>query len=1145
MPFSSWMRSWLRHTPRAAAARGPRSIRPQLEALEERQLLDATGIPTTTGFTTAFVDGLYRDLLDRTPSTNELNQWMTAPNSNLNPLQVAFLFTTSKEYEDDQIKSTYQHLLGRVPSGAEISLWQSAMQNGLDTEQLTADVLSSDEFYADSGGTPTGWINALYKDVLGRSADASALATAASISGNSSSRLSEAEAVLNSPEGRSDIINSTYQQLLHRPADVPSLDYWSNLLANGLPYLQFTNLVASSPEYQALQVKLSDTTTTAESTPVAAPAPKTSSKEIAHIDGSSSGPASGPTSGDPPATLSVAGTWQQVGPAPLLNGQTAGSNPVSGRVAGLAADPTNANIIYMAAAGGGVWKTTNGGNSWTPLTDNQSTLFMGAIAVAPSDPNVIYAGTGESTNSGLSFYGRGILKSTDGGTTWTLETNGGAFDRLAFSKIVVDPTNANIVYAAVCDNAVNGVLGNTGIWKSTDGGATWTNTTTGITNITPDDDFSDLVIDPSNDQILYCAVGTPGGGVANGVYETTNGGTSWAVSGNFPTGTKDSTIKIAISASNPQVLYAAITDPTTGGLSAIYTTSNGGTTWATVATAPVNYMGTQGDYDSTIAIDPSNSNIVYVGGATDGTVGLNNSFLNSVLETTDGGTTWTDITANSDGTDGVHPDQHAMTFDANGKLLVGNDGGVWRLDNPSTTNVVWTDLNGNLATLQFIGIGLDQQNGSIIYGGTQDNGTEKETSAGVWSLVQYGDGGFVAVDPNNANTVYHTFYRLVGSTSFIERSTDGGATWTDISAGIASTDNSEFYPPYEMDPSNPSRLILGTDHVYETTNMGASWTAIGTPGVNGFNLNTANSEDVTAVAIAPSDPNTIYVASAISGSTGNAHLWVTTNDGASWTQIDIPGVTDHIQGLTVDPTNSKVVYAVRDQFGGGKVFESTNGGTSWTNITANLPDLPAYSLAIDTKDSALFLGNDNGVYVSLNQGASWQVFGTGLPHAQSRFLVYSPTLQVLADGTHGRSVWEISTATMTTGGGGGKGTGGKVLPVIPVPSGNVTGQVKVFYPLRYTYDPQTDTYDGNITILNLEPKNLAGKAVTLAFPDLPSGVTLANATAQLVTGPLAIVVPGATLDSGVALRVKIELSDPDKTPLSSFFIGFPVDVYYG
>jgi photosystem II stability/assembly factor-like uncharacterized protein len=204
-------------------------------------------------------------------------------------------------------------------------------------------------------------------------------------------------------------------------------------------------------------------------------------------------------------------------------------------VAALAPDPTTANIIYLAAAGGGVWKTADGGATWNPLTDDQSTLFMGAIAVAPSNLQVIYAGTGEANlgpsklqfNRDNIYYGRGVLKSSNGGSTWTLLGNS-VFNRRTMSKIVVDPNDPNTLYVAVGALATNGLPGNTGIWKSTDGGSTWTDTTSGISTTAA---YSDVVIDPTNSQVLYAAVGAPGGDTANGIYKTINGGSSWAVAG--------------------------------------------------------------------------------------------------------------------------------------------------------------------------------------------------------------------------------------------------------------------------------------------------------------------------------------------------------------------------------------------------------------------------------------------------------------------------------------------------------------------------------------------------------------------------------------------------------------------------------------
>jgi hypothetical protein len=696
----------------------------------------------------------------------------------------------------------------------------------------------------------------------------------------------------------------------------------------------------------------------------------------------------------PPPALS-AGQWTNIGPAPVINGQVPGRGPVSGRIAALAADPSNPDIIYIAAAGGGVWKTTDAGSSWTALTDNQSVLFMGAIAVAQSNSQVIYAGTGESNNSGDSFYGDGVLKSTNAGQTWSLEGSS-IFNRRSISQIAIDPTNENTVYVAVTDFAVNGLVGNTGIWKSTDGGMNWTDTTSSISTSTP---FTDVAIDPNSPQTIYAAVGDIFGDSANGVYKSTDAGATWARAGNFPAGGGDGLIKIAIARTNPSgthIIYAAISQPIGPGgsdLLAIEKSTDGGVTWTALSSAP-NYMGGQGWYNSTLAVDPSNANIVYAGG--DGDAQATGS---DIVRTTDGGTTWTDISNTPNGSNGPHADNHGIGFDANGKLLVGTDGGIWRLSDPST--VTWSDLNGNLDTIQFTGIALDPTNPAIALGGSQDNGTEKFTGNLGWSLSQFGDGGFTQIDQSNPNTMYHTFF-FGGFDGFLERSDDGGLTWTGKTSGINTSDNANFYVPYMMDPSNSSRLILGTDHVYETTNKADSWHAIGGPGFSGWTA----TKPVDAIAISRSNSNTIYV-------TAGGVVLVTFNDGASWQQIDVTGfsgATDHFAKLAVDPTNDLIAYIVRDQFtggSGGHVFKTTNGGQTWTDISGNLPDIPTNSIVLDPRTGTIFIGTDAGVYASTDGGSTWNRYGNGMANARVVDMVLNTTTGILGVGTHGRGMWEI------------------------------------------------------------------------------------------------------------------------------------------
>jgi photosystem II stability/assembly factor-like uncharacterized protein len=659
---------------------------------------------------------------------------------------------------------------------------------------------------------------------------------------------------------------------------------------------------------------------------------------------------------------------------------------VSGRVAAVAADPHDANTVYIAAAGGGVWKTTDGGTSWGPLTDNQPTLFMGAIAVAPSDPSTIYAGTGEANNSGHSFYGRGVLKSTDGGESWTLLGNA-QFNRKTISRIVISPTDSNTVYIAVGSGGVNGVSGSTGIWKSTDGGITWADTTTGITTMAA---YSDVAMDPLNPQTLYAAVGAFRGSAANGVYKTNDAGLSWSLlGGGLPSGSNFGNTKIAIAPTDPQTVYVSMAAPfPSGNLFAVLKTVDGGSNWTSLTNVP-NYLGTQGWYDTTLAVDPLDASTVYAGGQY------------SVIRSPDGGATWSDISVDSNG-HGPHVDHHGIGFDAAGRLLDGNDGGIWRLDNKAP--IRWANLNAGLAITQFIGIALHPGNAAVAFGGSQDNGTEMTTGSSAWTEIANGDGGFVRIDWQNPETIYGETQRSgangTAGNDFLSRSDNGGLSWTAETGGIDPSDPSNFYIPYIIDPSRPSRLLLGTNRVYESTNRAEHWVAISTPDMDGW----VGSSIIDSLAVAPGDGNTIYVAA-------GSNLFVTNDGGLSWSQRSIPGAS-HIAAILVDPANREIAYAAHDQFGGGHIFRTTDGGISWSDISGNLPDLPAYTIALGP--DTIYLGNDDGVYFSTDLGTSWNRLGDGLPNAQVRELVLNPALGILAAGTHGRGMWELNLGGTAT-----------------------------------------------------------------------------------------------------------------------------------
>jgi IPT/TIG domain/Sortilin, neurotensin receptor 3, len=689
-----------------------------------------------------------------------------------------------------------------------------------------------------------------------------------------------------------------------------------------------------------------------------------------------------------PFSLSTT-TWSHLGPGPLASGS--GNFNVSGRITAIAAHPTDANTIYIAAAGGGVWKTTNGGTSWTPLTDAQKTLSMGAIAVARSNPNVIYAGTGEANNSLDSNYGRGILISSDGGTTWHLSTAGGAFDRLTTAQIAVDPTNPQIAYVAMADFGYNGLCcTNTGIWKTTDQGVTWTNTTISITQGAP---YSDVQIDPTSPNTVYMAIGNPFFGsidqAKNGVYKSNDGGTTWTLLLNAPNGASTGRFAIGISGSNPQVVYVSTSDPSFYSVASVVRSQDGGSTFTSITPAN-NYTGPQGWYDTTVIVDPSNSAVVYVAGQ------------DSILRTANNGASWTDISAGAVSPfTSPHVDHHGVAFDANGKLLDGDDGGIYRLENPMAPS--WSDLNGNLETIQFQGIGLHPTDINKAIGGSQDNGTELFTGSALWTETDGGDGGFAKFSPTDGSRAYHQIPVASFGTNFFRRSDDGGNTWVTKTSNIFSDTTQKFYAPFVIDPGNGNRVLYGTTRVWETVDGGDSWSTISNVGVNGWNPAGAH---VDSIGLAPSDMNTIYASA-------NGQIFFTSNHGASWTDRSVPGVLV-FGDLEVDPVNNLIAYAVVSGFStSGNVFRTTDGGTTWTNITSNLPSEPVWSLQIDgtTSPTTLYIGADDGVYASTNLGTSWSRFGLGFPDAQVFEVALNTHLHVLGAATHGRGMWEIMTPT--------------------------------------------------------------------------------------------------------------------------------------
>jgi photosystem II stability/assembly factor-like uncharacterized protein len=647
--------------------------------------------------------------------------------------------------------------------------------------------------------------------------------------------------------------------------------------------------------------------------------------------------------GSPTAAIN----WVSVNPIGLFYLRT-NNNYISGRTNSIAFHPSNPNIIYIGAAQGGVWKTTDGGLNWTALTDNLSTLACGDVVVDQSNPDILYLGTGELNYSGDSQYGDGIFKSTNAGATWFQVATVSYGSR--FSQLAIDPSNSNVVYAA----------GNLGVYKTTNGGTNWENTSSGS-------NANCVIIDPTNTQVVFITTGGTSSGV---VRKSTNGGTTWfTLSGGLPG--PSGRIQLAISNSSHNVIYASIAQ-SGGALRGLYRTTDGGDNW-TLQNSTTNYLGSQGWYDNAVVVHPSNPDYVIVGGL-------------DIYASTDAGVTLTIKSqwATTNPSLFSHADIHALRF--NGSVLYCcSDGGVYK--SPDNANS-WSDLNQTLSTLQYQSADYDVTNVNNIHGGTQDNNKEYSTNGGAnWVQRTTGDGGYTIIDPVNPAYIYGQYVN--GS---CQRSANFGVSYTEIKP--SGSTGGLFYNPYEMAPGDHNTIVFGRADLWKTTNAqtassSSGWIQIATTG-----LITGN---VSAIGISWQNTDKIYIG------TSNGRIHVTSDNGSNW--ISITGYP-YVSDFAVDDNNDNICYATLGGTGAIHVLKTIDGGLNWTNITGGLPSIAANSVILRTAPPRmLFVGTDLGVYQSTNEGANWVSFNSGLPLVEVYDMKYKQSAGILLAATHGRGCW--------------------------------------------------------------------------------------------------------------------------------------------
>jgi photosystem II stability/assembly factor-like uncharacterized protein len=670
-------------------------------------------------------------------------------------------------------------------------------------------------------------------------------------------------------------------------------------------------------------------------------------------------------------TSLIVGTWTLAGP----------SN-VGGRITAMAANPLDPNIVYAGGAVGGVFKSTNGGTNWLPVSDAVPSLSVGDIAIDPGDPSKIYLGTGESNAAGDSYAGTGVYRSTDAGATWQFL---GLPNSRHIGKIAIDPTNSSRIFVA----AVGTLFGHNtdrGIYRTTDSGTTWER----VLFVSDSTGAIDVAINPTTPTIVYAAmwerirnpIYRDVGGLTSGIWKSTDGGDTWnRLSGGLPAPSQTTgRIGLAIAPSSPSTVYASYSDHP-GNLVGFYRSTNDGANWSSrlISPDPGSFSGF-GWYFGKLWVHPTNANMVYFGDV-------------DFWKSTDGAAHWTSITGI------MHVDQHGWWQNPSNpnQIYCGNDGGVFRSTNGGSA---WTKCY-DLPVTQFYAMTIDKLTPQRLYGGTQDNSTPRTWTGNPddWDVLFYGDGFYAVVDFTNSNIIY-----AEAQYGYLGKSTDGGNNFGLITNGIDGSERVNWCTPVVMSPQNHLVLFYGAQRLYKTTNGGNMWNPISpdlTGGNPGGNLVYGT---ITTIDQSPLNPNVIWVG------TDDNRVWVTTNGGTNWSNVSSLLPDRWCTRVTADVFDTAAAYVA---FSGYKIddllphiFKTTNYGATWSNISGNLVDIPVNDILPDPSHRGrLFIGTDFGMYYSNNDGVSWQVLGDNHPNCPVFDIDLHNATRKLVSSTHGRSMY--------------------------------------------------------------------------------------------------------------------------------------------
>jgi hypothetical protein len=676
--------------------------------------------------------------------------------------------------------------------------------------------------------------------------------------------------------------------------------------------------------------------------------------------------------------------WDDRGPGPTRSAQVIvpPNNEVCGAIQALAPHPTSANILYVGAVNGGVWRTGNAlaaSPSWTAQTNALPSQSIGALAFDPTDAShqTLVAGLGRWSN----FAQRGddevgVYRTTNGGTTWT---HLGAVDLLGQKIVAVWPRGATILAAAR----------NGGLWRSTNTGATWSlvSGTGGL----PLGGIGDMAVHRDQPLRLYISVLTS----PRQVLRSDDGGANWTdISTGVPalTSATGGNVRLAVGQGLSGAVFAAVING--GAIAGVGRSANQGGTWTSMDVPPV-HPGSQGVVNTSIAVDPGNQNLVYIGGDRI-TAGPFTANIRRGDAAAAAGAQFTTIMDANGGNTTPHADSRNMAFDVNGNLLQVDDGCVYRRATPTSSAGTWASVAGNLNVMEVHDLDHDRVSNILVIG-TQDNGTHmQQTPANpIWTWINGGDGGDVAIEDSGASGLRFISSQNLGG---FQRRTFNAANSQTASVGIATgvVTDAQFVTPVEVNFADPSRMLVGgLNQIYESTNANTGAPTIAVLGPPGANRN--------AMAYgATGDASVAYV---------GRGTQVFRRSGASFVATTaLPAGAATITDVALDPSIPNRVWAVDDN----QVFFSTNSGTTWADITGNLPLIASQDFrtvefinADGSTPARVALGTRSGVYVSTSGASVWELFGTTLPDVLVFDLRYVHTQRTLYAGTLGRGVWSL------------------------------------------------------------------------------------------------------------------------------------------